>query len=75
MCKCVRVWGVWAEGYIGNKVLEKDPKRNSKKSTCSLTKGCIRCYLKNEVQGARKKGVKGEGNLGVELRRTNQRTW
>ena len=43
---CKRVWGARAKGYIGNKVLEKDPKRNSKKSTCSLTKGRIRCYLK-----------------------------
>lgn len=46
--KCV--WGVWAKGCIGNEVLEKDPKRNSKKGTCSLTKGCLKCYLKIEFK-------------------------
>lgn len=41
---------MWIKGPMGNKALERDPKRNSKKDTHSLTKGSLSFYPKKEFK-------------------------
>lgn len=41
---------MWIKGPMVNKALERDPKRNSKKDTHSLTKGSLSFYPKKEFK-------------------------